>query len=153
MSHPTVSLRPALPGDCERMAELEELSLENPWSAVSLCESLGEPSALSWIAECGRDVVGFAVGRTAGDEAELLRIAVDPAWRRSGIGGELLARFLKSSLEGRLACVHLEVRAENSPARRLYERLGFVLAGVRTGYYADGTDAALYRRDLLRPLG
>lgn len=37
----------------------------------------------------------------------------------------------------------LEVRASNTSAQRLYERLGFVTAGVRKGYYSDNREDAL----------
>ena len=79
---------------------------------------------------------------------ELLRLGVDPAWRRAGIGGELVARGLALGLDRGFTACFLEVRTDNSPARRLYERLGFALAGERRRYYGDGTDAAIYRRTL-----
>ena len=45
--------------------------------------------------------------------------------------------------------VLLEVRASNAPARALYERLGFAVAGVRRRYYHDnGEDAVLMTLDL-----
>ena len=37
----------------------------------------------------------------------------------------------------------LEVRASNTGARRLYERLGFYVAGTRRNYYSKPTDDAL----------
>jgi ribosomal-protein-alanine N-acetyltransferase len=37
----------------------------------------------------------------------------------------------------------LEVRTSNLKAQRLYERLGFVLAGKRKGYYSDNLEDAL----------
>jgi ribosomal-protein-alanine N-acetyltransferase len=37
------------------------------------------------------------------------------------------------------------VRADNATARRLYARTGWVDAGVRPRYYADGVDAVVMR--------
>lgn len=153
MTTPVVELRAAQPDDSEWISELEELSLPNPWSADAVRETLREPAVSSWIAECGETAVGFLVGRFAGDEGEILRLAVDPAWRRGGIGGELVARFLLQARNRGTRSVFLEVRAENLPARRLYERLGFELMGLRAGYCFDGADASVYRRDLRQPLG
>jgi ribosomal-protein-alanine N-acetyltransferase len=44
----------------------------------------------------------------------------------------------------------LEVRRSNEPARRLYERLGFSIAGVRRAYYSHPVEDALvlWREDL-----
>ena len=37
----------------------------------------------------------------------------------------------------------LEVRAGNLPAKRLYEKLGYEVAGVRKRYYRDGEDGLI----------
>jgi ribosomal-protein-alanine N-acetyltransferase len=44
--------------------------------------------------------------------------------------------------------VLLEVRADNEPAQRLYERLGFERIAVRRGYYQPGVDGWVLRRRL-----
>lgn len=59
-------------------------------------------------------------------------------------GGEFLMRsvidlMVKEGMER----MTLEVRASNTSAQRLYERLGFVTAGVRKGYYSDNREDAL----------
>ena len=43
----------------------------------------------------------------------------------------------------------LVVSGGHTPARRMYEKLGFVNLGIRPGYYEDnGEDAVIYRKDL-----
>lgn len=77
-------------------------------------------------------------------EAELLRIAVLPEARSRGLGRDLLSACQdRLGLEGILT-LHLEVRVSNTPARRLYEALGWKATGLRPKYYRDGEDAALY---------
>jgi ribosomal protein S18 acetylase RimI-like enzyme len=119
-----------------------------------VADSLAESATLAWVAEHAGEAVGFALFRRAADEIELLRIAVDPAWRRAGIGGELVARGLAGGIDEGATTCHLEVRSDNVAAQRLYLRLGFALAGRRPAYYGDGVDALLYRRALPpRPAG
>jgi ribosomal-protein-alanine N-acetyltransferase len=93
--------------------------------------------------------VGYASFRRGFGEAELLRLAVAPGERRRGIARALAAAgFGRLREEGFETC-HLEVRMDNMGAIALYEALGFERAGLRRGYYRDGTDALL----LSRPLG
>lgn len=105
-----------------------------------------EPHEAVWMIE------GAAFARwslvEAASEAELLRIAVDPAQR--GLG---LARMLLNACEAELAGtgirdLHLEVRVSNAAARALYAGAGWREAGLRGNYYRDGEDAALYAKRL-----
>lgn len=95
---------------------------------------------------------GFALISTVLDEAELLTIAVLPARRREGVGRELLLAAMDIARRSGAAKMHLEVAADNAPARRLYESAGFEKVGARAKYYArrDGarTDAVLYAAKL-----
>lgn len=81
----------------------------------------------------------------AAGEAELLRIAVDPAHRGQGLGCSLLAACQRELAEQGMAQQFLEVRAANAAAIQLYERCGWERCGRRGGYYPDGEDALLFR--------
>ena len=87
----------------------------------------------------------WAVVPMAG-EAELLRIAVDPAHRGAGLG-QVLLEACQGDLEGQgMNHLFLEVRPSNAAAIRLYRTCGWEPCGQRSGYYPDGEDAALFRR-------
>ncbi|MGN6472602.1 MAG: ribosomal protein S18-alanine N-acetyltransferase [Mycobacteriales bacterium] len=80
-------------------------------------------------------------------EAYIQTIAVAPRAQRQGIGETMLVELLDEA--GRRGCDHvdLEVRADNEPAMRLYERHGFTKIAVRRGYYQpSGADAVVMRR-------
>lgn len=100
----------------------------------------GYPPGHTWVAELGGVAVGFLAARLlAGDEFEVLNLAVDPAWREQGIGARLLEHAI-ASCPGQW---FLEVRESNEPARRLYAKLGFRPAGRRPRYYHDPVEDAL----------
>ena len=104
------------------------------------------PQEAVWMIE-GAAFARWSVLRLA-REAELLRVAVDPARR-----GEGLAKALLAAAEAELAPLgirdlHLEVRVSNAAARALYEACGWRASGLRKGYYRDGEDAALYAKRL-----
>ncbi|WP_281279354.1 ribosomal protein S18-alanine N-acetyltransferase [Streptomyces armeniacus] len=75
-------------------------------------------------------------------------LGVLPAYRGTGLGARLLDALL-SAATADFGCheVLLEVRVDNHPARRLYERFGFVPIGVRRGYYQPGNVDALVMRN------
>lgn len=92
------------------------------------------------VAVCDGRVAGFAVARRLAEgESELLNLAVDPAFRRCGIGRRLVAE-LTSSHPGTL---WLEVRESNINARNLYKSLGFLTSGYRAGYYPESAEGAI----------
>src|SRR5262245_19549222 len=84
--------------------------------------------------EPGR-VVGFCSLWRVLDELHINNLAVQPESRRSGVATALLAHVLREG--GRMGALRatLEVRRSNDAARLLYERFGFVVAGVRRAYY------------------
>src|SRR5438874_11485839 len=65
------------------------------------------------------------------DEVHINNLAVLPEYRRRGAATALLSRVLGDAV--RLGAVRAtpEVRRSNEPARLLYDRFGFTMAGVR----------------------
>ncbi len=90
----------------------------------------------------GGEVIGFLVGRRYPDLWHLMDLAVVPSRRRQGVGGALLARFLRAA-EGAGMEVILEVRPGNQVATAMYEGVGFRRIGVRRGYYSDTHEDAV----------
>lgn len=83
------------------------------------------------------DLVGFAIERTVAGESELLLLAVDPAYRRHGVGRSLMNDWLDFLSTQVVGLAFLEMRSDN-PARFLYESLGFKQIGLRPAYYRGG---------------
>lgn len=119
--------------------ELEVSAFGGAWGPLEEGECLWSLEDLAFARWRLIDVVG---------EAELLRIAVAPSARRQGLGRRLLEANQASLTALGCDTLHLEVRVSNAPARALYEALGWRVVGQRRGYYRDGEDAALYRREL-----
>lgn len=148
MAHPgePFHLRTATIADLAAVVALEACAFAEPWTADQLAGSLAGTGALAWLATTPEDrPVGYALFRQVADEAELLRVATAPPWRRRQVAQGLLRQALAELDRSGIAC-HLEVRADNLPAQALYRRLGFELSGLRKGYYRDRADARLYVR-------
>ena len=93
-------------------------------------------------------IVGMASARLLGGEAHVVRLAVDTAHRRAGVGRALLDGLIDWATGARAPALLLEVRAGNDPALALYAAAGFAVDGRRPRYYPDGEDALLLRRAL-----
>jgi ribosomal-protein-alanine N-acetyltransferase len=77
---------------------------------------------------------------------------VAPTARGRGLGARLLAELDHRARAHGAAYLVLEVRADNAPARSLYERAGFVELTVRRRYYQPGdVDAVVMRKTLVDP--
>jgi ribosomal-protein-alanine N-acetyltransferase len=97
---------------------------------------------------------GFVMVRVAGDEAEILTVAVAPVARRGGIGSALLHKAARHAQDLGARTMFLEVDASNAAAMALYRRSGFCEVGQRRSYYGASRDALILRADLpLVPLG
>jgi len=101
----------------------------------------------------GGSLLGLASAQLLVEDVHVLRLAVVPGARRRGIGRRLLDGLVGWAAELDAAAVVLEVRAGNVAARTLYASAGFVEDGLRRGYYPDGEDAVLLRRDNSGPRG
>ncbi len=91
---------------------------------------------------------GHAIASVVADIAELQRIAVDPAHRRTGLASELLDAVVAAAREGGADRLLLEVREDNAGAIAFYAARDFVEVDRRRRYYRDGATAVVMRRGL-----
>ena len=132
-----------------QVAALERLCFADPWSEKSIASELNNPLALWLVAVEGDSVVGYIGSQTVLDESDMMNVAVHPDHRRRGVA-EALVTALSDALKARgSVSLTLEVRASNEPAKALYEKLGFALAGRRPNYYRNPKEDALILRKML----
>lgn len=96
-------------------------------------------------------LLGVSSVQIVGPTAELIRIAVDPAAQRGGLGSALLASALRYAAEAEAEEMLLEVRHDNTPATNLYCRWGFAEIARRERYYGPDADAVIMQRELEDP--
>jgi len=141
------AIRLAATTDLDALVALDQVCFgDSAWSAESWAAEFARlgTDRVVLVADEGA-AVGYAVllvPPALEDPVELLRIAVRPAERRTGIGGQLMTAALQRCA-GRT--VLLEVAAGNESAGALYRGFGFEQISRRRGYYADGEDAVIMR--------
>lgn len=132
--------------DLDAVMAIEVASFTNPWTREMLTWELEHSPDLVrvWVARTDEaPVVAFCAAWLVADELHIHTLAVDPRWRRRGYGQALLEQVLQDAGRAGARRATLEVRESNVPARRLYERAGFVLKGRRPGYYDRPPEDAL----------
>ena len=139
-----LTFREASESDAEVIAQIESLSFKTPWTKDMVLSEIREPISHFYLAVTEDGVAGYYGFLHILDELHILNVAVDPSFRRQGVGGAMMSH-LKEEMK-RLSCraATLEVRESNSEAIKLYERAGFSLAGVRPHYYMDKENALIY---------
>ena len=90
-----------------------------------------------------RHVVGYCGFWVVAQEAHISTIAVEPRYRRQGIGQFLLVTAIEKAMELDATLVSLEVRVSNLGAQNLYRKYGFRKVGRRPRYYSDNREDAL----------
>jgi ribosomal-protein-alanine N-acetyltransferase len=137
--------------DLPAVHAIERASFSVPWPDDAYQNEIRSNRLASYVvARAGDDVVGFAGLWVMVDEAHVTTFAVDPRWRRRGVGEWLLLSLLDLAVARRAREATLEVRLSNLPARRLYEKYGFRPVGIRPRYYSDnGEDALIMTTDAL----
>jgi ribosomal-protein-alanine N-acetyltransferase len=137
-------IRHAHESDLSHLAWLEGITFPDAWSAAGLAEALAHAANLTLVVQEPRGespLSAYLMLQLAGDEAELLRLAVHPQRRRLGLGHALLTRALKELGTRHIRVCFLEVRADNQAGLELYRRFSTRMVSRRPAYYPDGTDA------------
>lgn len=139
-----IIIRAMTKADLSIVTRTDGFSFNIPWPPGAFEVELANPGARCWVAETREQVAGFLVFWRVLDEAELATLAVHPAFRQRGIARLLLQTAMDSAYAEGARIYHLEVRAENEAAQKLYRSLGFEVVGRRPKYYKDnGEDAIL----------
>ena len=130
-------------GEFKQIARLEEKYFSDSWSEQTLSDTFEYDYNHLLIEKREGRVVGYLIYSEVQGEAELLRIAVDKAYRRMGIAGSLIESMLEELRDFEAERVSLEVRAHNIAAVSLYKSYGFKDIFVRKDYYREPVDDAL----------
>jgi len=117
-----------------------------------MAELLASPGIAGLLLEVDGGDAGLAICRVVADEAELITIAVRPAYRRRGAARHLLTATIDLVRSAGARSLFLEVAADNPGALKLYELSSFCAVGSRPAYFRRGdgpaAEALVMRLDL-----
>ena len=76
-------------------------------------------------------------------EAHIMSVGVRRGFRRRGVGELLMFNCFSRCVRSAYTAISLEVRSSNKAAQKLYLKHGFLVEGIRKGYYSDNREDAL----------
>jgi len=133
-------------------AEAFDPHFREAWTDGQMAGLLATPSAWLELGKSGSALIAFALCRQAHDEVELLLCATSPAWRRRGVGRELVFQVAERARLRGASRLFLEVRSSNDAAIGLYLASGFSAVGRRRDYYRTLDDRRIDAITLALPL-
>ncbi len=148
----TLVLWPITANDLTAIAALHAASFDEAWSVDAVARIFATAGTFGTAVGWDRGLFGYAIGRVAADQAELLSLAVDVGHRRRGLARRLVVKTLAEARGCGAKEIFLEVGDDNHAAADLYKAAGFTEVGRRAAYYRrrglPAIGARVLRRDL-----
>ncbi|MEM2021786.1 MAG: ribosomal protein S18-alanine N-acetyltransferase [Zestosphaera sp.] len=142
------SVRNATPKDIDSITRVERRSFKHPYPKIIFMSALFLHPELFLVVDCDGKVVGYITGFVTSDNyCHIASIAVDPNFRRMGLGSRLIEVFEGRCVGMGVERVRLEVSVLNEEALKLYRKLGYEVVERIPNYYPD-SDAYLMSKHL-----
>lgn len=151
---PAFHIRNTGESEAEMLAAIHEECFPNYWDSSAFTDFFSVAGTHALLAEAPgtKEPVAMIVYRVQFEQADIITLAVRPAWRRQGIARALAQQSLAHMRDLGGQTVFLDVEDGNSPAISLYETMGFSHERRRKLYYRqkDGsyTDALVMKKKI-----
>jgi ribosomal-protein-alanine N-acetyltransferase len=136
--------------DMPEVLAIEHESFEFNWTEEDFLACLRQRNCIGMVAEHDNHVVGFMIYELHKTRLHILNFAVGPAFRRLGIGAQMIDKLINKLSQQRRQEIVLEVRETNLAAQLFYHSQGFRAVQVLRNHYADSSEDAYvmsYRLD------
>ncbi len=139
-----IMIRAASVRDLKAIWEIEEASYAAPWPKETFFVDITfNADAKYFVAMVDKRIVGFIGGWFKEGKLHIVNVATHPSFRQSGVARQLVLFLLDLARDLKMESTFLEVRRSNVAAQKLYEGLGFGVAGLRPMYYPDNMEDGL----------
>jgi len=142
-------IRKMTPVDIDEVMRIEKESFSLPWSRESYQGELSNNFATYLVGDYEGEVIGYGGIWVVFEEAHITNVAVDPAYRKTGVGRALMEELERTARQRKASRILLEVRPSNVAALALYRGLGYLTSGLRKEYYSDNNEDAIIMTKLL----
>jgi ribosomal-protein-alanine N-acetyltransferase len=129
--------------DIPDVINIERKSFTTPWTHHAFRLEMKNQLAVYRVAETDGIITAYGGMWLILDEAHVTNVAVHPDYRGRHLGRRIMESLMAEAIRRNLLRMTLEVRKMNEPAITLYKKMGFLMAGIRPGYYQDTGEDAL----------
>lgn len=129
--------------DLDQVLGIEQTLFSKPWSKQDFLDALLKKENLYIVAEDKEQILGYCGLWGVAGEGQITNVAVKKEYQGKGIATSLFDDILKKGEMIELQAYTLEVRESNVRAIHLYEKMGFVSAGLRKNFYELPTEDAV----------
>ncbi len=144
-----LSMRPAKMADLDALVSLEKISFASDrLSRRSFRHWIGTDHRCLLLAEIDGSLAAYIliIYHPGTRLARIYSLAVAPNLRGQGIAQALIHAGEQAARDDGRLYLRLEVNVDNTPAIKLYEKLGYRKFGLYEDYYEDHTDALRYQK-------
>lgn len=144
IDQPQPTIRPMRESDVVAVMDIESLVYTHGWTSGIFLDCL-RVGYSCWVMEEHDETIGYGILSLAAGEAHILNVSIRPERQGEGLGRRVVEYLLELARDWGADNVFLEVRPTNYVAIGLYEKIGFIQAGIRPDYYPadDGREDAV----------
>ncbi|RLC98523.1 MAG: hypothetical protein DRI46_11180 [Chloroflexi bacterium] len=122
-----LDLRKMGPDDISRCYQIDRAAFKPIWrNTITQLQAAYREAFYASVIRADGIVRGYQISTTNPQGGHLARLAVDPAFHKQGLGGQLLADLLDKFFEAGILDVSVNTQADNLASLDLYNRFGFV---------------------------
>ena len=129
--------------DLGQVCMIENVLFSKPWSEKDFLEALSKEENIYLVAEDKGKILGYCGVWGVAGEGQITNVAVAKENQRKGVATALFNYMFKEGEAKQMHAYTLEVRISNHAAIQLYEKIGFLSAGIRKDFYELPTEDAI----------
>ncbi len=138
-----MNIEPARLSEVDEMVKIEKKAFHSHWNKQTFIDELSAENGKYITARESGKILGYSGFRYVLDEAHITTLAVERKSRKKGIGTALISKLIEDARSMGIKKLYLEVRQSNTPAQKIYKKLGFKVIDRRREYYQHPVEDAL----------
>lgn len=132
-----VHIRWMIRRDMPSVIDIENNSFAFPWSEDDFMQCLRQRNSIGMVAEVDDRLAGFMIYELNKSQIYLLDFAVDPAFRRCGVGTAMIGKLTSKLSCERRNLIMLHINEENLRGQMFFRASGFKAIGTCRNFYVQ----------------